>query len=244
MTTPTAPTGALALALSSSTGVMSAAVGRVGEADALAAVTTITDRRHAEEISPLVQKLLADSGVTLGELELLIVDRGPGRFTGLRVGLATIKTLGFALGVPVVGLTSLEILAAVARSRSIVGVEAAVPQAAAPIITAVIDARRNEVFQQRFNADLHPADPPAVGPAAALAAEAGGIVIGDGLDRYRSDYEAAAVAGAELVAGIDVDAAVMLAVAADQVTVSGSKIEPLYLRDPDVNPNVKVRPRV
>ena len=61
----------LALALSSSTGVMSAAVGPVGANGPLAAITLTTDCRHAEEISPLIQKLLADSGVTLGDLELV-----------------------------------------------------------------------------------------------------------------------------------------------------------------------------
>jgi len=232
----------LALALSSSTGVMSAAVGRPGAPDPLAATTLATDRRHAEEISPLIQKLLADSGITLGDLQLLVVDRGPGRFTGLRVGLATITTLAFALGIPVVGLTSLEVLAAVARSRS--AGEAAGSGPALTAITAVIDARRNEVFQQRFGIDLEPAVAPAVGPAAELAVEARGIVVGDGLDRYRDDYEAAAVADVRLVAGVEVDAAVMLAMAVDREAVAGSAIEPLYLRDPDVNPNVKTRPRL
>lgn len=231
----TGRSGALALALSSSTGVISAAAGRVGSVDAMAAVTLPTDRRHAEEISPLIQKLLADSGVTLADLELLIVDRGPGRFTGLRVGLATIKTLAFALGVSVVGMSSLEILAAVARSQRCGDVDT---------ITAVIDARRNEVFQQRFGLDLQPVGSPDVGPAEALAAEAIGVVVGDGLDRYRADYEAADVAGAELIAGVEVDAAVMLTVAEGRAAVAGARIEPLYLRDPDVNPNVKTRPRV
>ncbi len=225
------------LALSSSTGVISAAVGLIDAATPLAAATLATDRRHAEEISPLVQKLLADSGIGLGDLGLLVVDRGPGRFTGLRVGLATIKTLAFALDVPVVGLTSLEILAAVVRSRP--GADGGPDQ-----ITAVIDARRNEVFQQSFGIDADSSTSPEVGPAADLAARATGVVVGDGLDRYRADYEAAAVEGAELVAGVNVDAAVMIAVAADLTSSAGSAIEPLYLRDPDVNPNVKIRPRV
>lgn len=234
--------GSLALTLSSSTGVMSAAVGRVGAGDPLAAVTLTTDRRHAEEVSPLIQKLLADGGVTLGDLELLIVDRGPGRFTGLRVGLATIKTLGFALEVPVVGVTSLEVLAAVAHSLATE--EDGGNRPAPTTITAVIDARRNEVFQQRFGSDLVALGEPAVGPAVELAAVAQGIVVGDGLDRYLCDYAAAGVAGARLLTGIEVDAAVMLTMAADRPAVAPSAIEPLYLRDPDVNPNVKTRPRV
>lgn len=238
-----APTNSLALALSSSTGVMSAAVGRLGSAEPLAVTTLTTDRRHAEEISPLVQKLLADAGIALGDLEMLVVDRGPGRFTGLRVGLATIKTFAFALDVPVVALTSLEILAAVGRSR--MRLESAGEGAGdePEVVTAVIDARRNEVFQQQFGPEAEPRGGPDVGSARTLAAEARGMVVGDGLDRYRDDYEAAGVAGAVLATGVDVDASVMLTVAAGRTAEAGSKIKPLYLRDPDVNPNVKTRPR-
>lgn len=249
----TTQNGALALALSSSTGVMSAAVGRIGSADPLAATTVTTDRRHAEEISPLVQKLMADSGITLGDLELLVVDRGPGRFTGLRVGLATIKTFAFALGIPVVGLTSLEILAAVARARLETAADGpglvSKPDCPSPV-TAVIDARRSEVFQQVFAVDLEPVGRAAVGPAAVQAAQARGVVVGDGADRYRAEYETAGiadtgdVADAVLVPGVDVDASVMLVVAAGRTATAGAEIEPLYLRDPDVNPNVKTRPRV
>lgn len=238
----TASVGSLALALSSSTGVMSAAVGPIGAGDPLAADTLTTERRHAEEISPLIQNILADSGVKLDDLDLLIVDRGPGRFTGLRVGLATIKTLAFALKLPVIGLTSLEILAAAARSFPID--EPNGSRSPTTAITAVIDARRNEVFQQRFGFDLEPLGDPAVGPAAELASRAEGVVVGDGLDRYRSDYEAAGDVGVRLLSGVAVDAAVMLTITADRSAIAGSLIEPLYLRDPDVNPNVKTRPRL
>ena len=234
----------LALALSSSTGVMSAAVGRVGTTDPLAATTLATDRRHAEEISPMIQKLLADGGVALGDIEVFVVDRGPGRFTGLRVGLATVKTLAFATGAGVVALTSLEILAAVARSRFDDDVRHGADEISRFPVTAVIDARRNEVFQQLFGSDGKPLGDPQVGPATTLAAEAVGLVVGDGLDRYRADYEAAAAtAQSRLIDGVDVDASVMLTVAAGRPVSPGSRVEPLYLRDPDVNPSVKTRPR-
>ena len=69
------------------------------------------------------------------------VDVGPGLFTGLRVGVGTVKALAFALELPVVTATSLEVLAhAVARSGP----------AGGQLVVPVVDARRGEVFSARF----------------------------------------------------------------------------------------------
>ncbi|MEM7273117.1 MAG: tRNA (adenosine(37)-N6)-threonylcarbamoyltransferase complex dimerization subunit type 1 TsaB [Actinomycetota bacterium] len=223
-----AVTAPLTLAVSSSTGVMSLAVGR-SAADG-AAVVVPTERRHAEELSPRLQAVLAEAGVGLGDLERLAVDVGPGRFTGLRVGVATVRALAFALDLPVVGCSSLAVLAA--------GPAAQAEAAGAPV-TAVIDARRSEVFQQCFVAGA-PAGPAEVGPAADLAAAARGLVVGDGADRYRSDYDA--VAGLTVIEGRNPVAATMLDLAGDDPGRPGVTIVPDYLRDPDAVPNIRTRP--
>lgn len=233
------------LAVTSSTGVISAAVGTVGPdgVSVLSEATYETERRHAEEIGPLIQKLLADAGLPIGDLDTLVADRGPGRFTGLRVGLATVKTLAYALDIPVIGLTSLRILSAIPAAVN----HDEYRKQAAETVTAVIDARRNEVFQQTFS-NGQPVASPVVGPAGVLAKTAAGIVVGDGLDRYFDLYRSASPAVHDKPAsfpvdGVGVDAMTMLTLAADRDPQSGSTLEPLYLRDPDVNPNVKTRPR-
>ena len=220
---------------------MSVAVGLVGADLPMTSATIETDRRHAEEIAPLIQGLLAEAGMKLGELDVLVVDRGPGRFTGLRVGLATVRTLAFALDVPVVGLTSLEILANV---ESVVDHDWYTD--AGETVTSVIDARRNEVFQQSFKAG-RPIGDEMIGPADELAGRAVGVVVGDGLDRYHDAYQS--VSGLEpnggmAMVGVTVDAGTMLKMAGGADPKPGAEIEPLYLRSPDVNPNVKTRPRV
>jgi tRNA threonylcarbamoyl adenosine modification protein YeaZ len=96
--------------------------------------------RHSQELLPAVDRLLGQAGLRLRELSAVIVGTGPGAFTGLRVGLATAKTLAHELGVPVLGIpTSAAILDAAggagrlwlpsgARDRLlIVGAEAPVP---------------------------------------------------------------------------------------------------------------------
>lgn len=233
----TAATGRLTLAVTSSTGVMGLAVGRVsdGHVGHLGEVVVVTDRRHAEEISPRLQMLLADAGVALRDIDLLAIDVGPGRFTGLRVGLATVRALAFSLDRPVIGLSSLTVLAA--------GTASEVSNGAGDTVTAVIDARRNEVFQQTFTGGSA-SGPAVVGGAETLAAQARGVVVGDGLDRYLDHYRAAAArTGAIPVTEQNPRAATMLELCRGVDGEPGTSIQPLYLRDPDANPNIKTRPQ-
>ena len=60
--------------------------------------------RHSQELLPAVQRLLERAGLHLNDLAAVVVGTGPGAFTGLRVGLATAKTLAHELGVPVIGI--------------------------------------------------------------------------------------------------------------------------------------------
>lgn len=226
------------LAITTSTGVTGVAVGPLGtpgpesraESRAVSRVVT-TDRRHAEELTPMVHDALTECGVEVGDLSVLVVDIGPGRFTGLRVGLATVRALAFAAEIPVVGLSSLEVLAAT------------VADAEGQPVTGVVDARRGEVFQQSFESGLQPValGPADVGTAESLVSQAVGVVVGDGADLYAEVYRTAKT-GIVHRPGRNLDPAVMLAMAGNMEAVPGPQVTPLYLRDPDVNPNIKTRP--
>jgi tRNA threonylcarbamoyladenosine biosynthesis protein TsaB len=67
--------------------------------------------RHAENLFGHIESVLADASASREDLSLIGVDIGPGRFTSLRVGLATAKGLAFGLGLPIVGVSSLRVLA-------------------------------------------------------------------------------------------------------------------------------------
>lgn len=92
---------------------------------------------HSERLLPAVDRVLADAGWRPGDLEGVAVAIGPGSFTGLRVGLATAKGLAVALRVPVVGVPTLDAMAA------------ALPFAALPVCP-VVDARKGEVYCARY----------------------------------------------------------------------------------------------
>jgi tRNA threonylcarbamoyladenosine biosynthesis protein TsaB len=120
------------LALSTSTPQFGAAV-LTAEGVVLGEVASGVARRHFRGFMPAVDRLLEACGRPLAELEGIVAARGPGSFTGLRVGLAAAKGMAHGLGIPLVGVSSLEALAW------------RIPFSELPVC-AVIDSRRGELF--------------------------------------------------------------------------------------------------
>lgn len=119
---------------------------------------------QAETLPPRVAEMFAAAGVSFKQLDRVAVTVGPGAFTGVRVGLAFAKGLRLATGAAILGVTTLECLAAQAAR--------AVPGHAAGV---AIDAKRGEVYAQAFDASAAPLTDGAavaVGDAAALFREA------------------------------------------------------------------------
>lgn len=106
------------LALDTGTSRIVVAAGDVDGA-ALAVLGEPAGYRHGELLLATVDKVLARTGLERGDLRGIIVGTGPGAFTGLRVGLATAKTLAHGLGIPIVGIgTALALIHAAARNGS------------------------------------------------------------------------------------------------------------------------------
>ncbi|MGZ9099505.1 MAG: tRNA (adenosine(37)-N6)-threonylcarbamoyltransferase complex dimerization subunit type 1 TsaB, partial [Brevundimonas sp.] len=109
-------------------------------------------RGHSERLAGFARDAMAGAGLDFAALDRIGVTVGPGSFTGLRVGLAFAQGLGAALDRPVVGVSTLDALAASAGP--------------AAEIAALIDARRGQVYARFWRGDA------ATGPAEALALEA------------------------------------------------------------------------
>lgn len=128
----------LILAIDTATPTCSVAVTRN---HLLLAETTFTGgRTHATRLMTLVEDTLTLSGVDKMDIDGFAVSKGPGTFTGLRIGISTIKGLAFALNKPIAGVCSLEALAW------------QFPFASMDIIP-MIDARRGEVYYSRYRFD-------------------------------------------------------------------------------------------
>ncbi len=126
-------------------------------------------RAHAELLAPAIEEVCAVSGCTVADVDVVAVDVGPGLFTGLRVGVATAKALAQALGIGVLGVGSLDVLAAAAAGAAAgaEGSPGAAPGGAAPVgaIAAVVDARRGEVFVAAYRFDRAGGAGPVPGPS-------------------------------------------------------------------------------
>jgi len=130
---------------------------------------------HATRLLELACGLLAEAGVAWGELERIAVGLGPGTFTGLRVGVATARGLAQSLSVQLVGVSSLQALAAAAFAEGAPLAEGSWPPPDS--VLAVIDARRGEVFAAAYERD-GAADPPLqLTPPRALAPHELGSVV-------------------------------------------------------------------
>src|SRR4051812_30102146 len=84
----------------------------------LAHQLVVMERGHAEALAPMVQALMQQARVPFADIERLAVTTGPGTFTGQRVGLAFVRGLRVALKRPLIGITTLEAMAAAAMAET------------------------------------------------------------------------------------------------------------------------------
>lgn len=98
-------------------------------------------RRHTVELAPIVRELLLEAGVTAGDLAAVAVAIGPGSYTGLRIGLALAKGIALVAGCPVVGIPTLDIVAAACTLSGAPGAGA---------LLAVVVAGRGRLIAGRY----------------------------------------------------------------------------------------------
>ncbi|WP_428772000.1 tRNA (adenosine(37)-N6)-threonylcarbamoyltransferase complex dimerization subunit type 1 TsaB [Vibrio sp.] len=194
----------------------------------------VAPRDHTKKILPMVDDVLKEAGLTLGELDALAFGRGPGSFTGVRIGIGIAQGLAFGADLPMIGVSTLKAMAQGSFRRH-----------QAEHVACAIDARMNEVYWGRFsrlaNGDWSEAEPECVIPPAelnTLLSEADNQfhwhTAGTGWQSYAEELAQLTL---PLVQG-DVqfpeaeDIAFLAQFAlADGATVSAEQASPVYLRD-------------
>jgi len=169
--------------------------------------------KHAEQLAPLIEQALDRAGIVRQDVTAIAVGVGPGPFTGLRVGLVTARTLGYALDVPVYGVCSLDVLA----------VEAVATGAVSGDFVVATDARRKEVYLASYDEQGGRLDGPSVARPADVATEA--PVVGPGAELYPDAFPHRV--------GPSAPSAGWLARAVAEELAELGDPEPLYLRRPD-----------
>jgi tRNA threonylcarbamoyl adenosine modification protein YeaZ len=181
--------------------------------DVVVELTSERPLQHGEQLAPLIEQALAQAGLVRQDLTAIGVGVGPGPFTGLRVGLVTARTLGYALELPVYGVCTLDVLA----------VEAVDTRAVTGDFVVATDARRREVYLAAYDADGGRLDGPEVGKPADLATEL--PVVGEGAVLYTEAFPHAV--------GPTRPSAGWLARVIAEERAELHDPEPLYLRRPD-----------
>jgi tRNA threonylcarbamoyladenosine biosynthesis protein TsaB len=176
---------------------------------------------HAARLLVLVEEALAQAGATWDDIDRIAAGVGPGGFTGLRLGIATARALAQARALPLVGVSSLQALAA--------------PH---PAALAVIDARRGEVFAAGWHGGERFLDPVAIAPGE-LAAQVvpGTLAVGDGAIKFRVELErAGAVVPADESPAHRVSALEVCRLGAAGDPADRDALLPDYCREPDAKP--------
>ncbi|ANH36806.1 tRNA threonylcarbamoyladenosine biosynthesis protein TsaB [Nocardioides dokdonensis FR1436] len=169
--------------------------------------------KHGEQLAPLIDAVMRQVGVVRQDLTAIGVGVGPGPFTGLRVGLVTARTLGFALEIPVYGVCTLDVLA----------IEAVDTAAVDRDFVVATDARRKEVYLAAYDAEGTRLQGPVVDKPAELAT--GVPVVGEGALLYPEAFP--------LAVGPTRPSAAWLARVVVDERAELVDPDPMYLRRPD-----------
>ena len=169
------------LAIDTATSQVSVAFGRDGRV--LGEVRIDGGRRHAEQLTPAIAYLATELSIDVGTLAAVAVGTGPGLYTGLRVGVTTARTMAQSLGIPIVGIPSLDLVAHPWRTTQ-------------RRVVAVLDARRREVFSAQYRPvpggfqrdGEYTVGSPSVLAAEMLARSEDVLLVGDGALVYADSF--------------------------------------------------------
>lgn len=226
------------LGIETATERVSVAIG--GHEGVLGMFEVTRGRRHAETLVPAIDFVCRQADVTLDEISVVAVDMGPGLFTGMRVGLASAKAIAQALRVPMIAISSLDLLAYPLRRTD-------------KVIAAVIDARKGEIFYALYRqvpGGVQRVSEPTAGRVDDLVADllARGqeaVCVGDGAIRYREEIaNGPRVEVAEQFFAHPSSAPLVQlahAKALREEWVNPWEVEAMYLRKPDAEINWSTR---
>lgn len=133
------------------------------------------ERGHAETLMPMAREVVGDTGFQ--GLDLVAVSIGPGAYTGLRIAIAAARGLGLARGIPVLGISSLDVHRHLARREGVTGA-----------VVVLLETKRADFYLQAFDSDDAPLLAPSVAGAADVAAQLASLdsaaLVGDAVTRY------------------------------------------------------------
>ena len=127
----------LILGISTSSNIASVALSK--DAECIKELNINNNKTHSETLLPLINELLSETNIKLQDINLIACDNGPGSFTGIRIGISTVKAIAESLNIPVIAVSSLEGLAYNIHDSE--------------CICSLIDAKNNQVYCGLFDSN-------------------------------------------------------------------------------------------
>lgn len=189
-----------------------------------------TAREQAVILAPTIQEVVEEAQCDFSDIDLIVCSKGPGSFTGLRIGLATARTMALSLDRPLVGLTSLDIMARHYQADK--------------DVLIVLETKRQDFYARYYNADYTPlTEPMALSADEVLqnAPDDNFVVGGDCLERFQSSVSVEL----ELLDNLTQSDPILMCQMGFEAFKTDDfpdKVEPLYLRGADVS-HPKNQPR-
>ena len=204
-----------------------------------------SDRQHAEALTPMIDFVCKQAAIELWDVGGIAVDIGPGLFTGMRVGIASAQAIAQVIDVPIIPVTSLDILSAAVHSNC-------------EVIASIVDARRGEVYWSLYrliDGKRKQVSAPQIGSPELCAVDVldrgqSTMLVGTGAIKHETEFRERLIPVLPLVEFADdkhsmplastlVEIAHERALRGDWVQVD--EVSPLYLRAPDAEINWSTR---
>ena len=180
------------------TGTDTCSVGLAKNGELVALRESAEERDHARRVAVYTNEILEGHEIDPADLDAVAVSKGPGSYTGLRIGVSFAKGLCYGLGIPLIGVGSLDSLCEAAREDREAGLIKAADWDSA-LLVPMIDARRMEVFGQVFDTAGNP------------LTEAGAwIVDGDSRNCRNADSEGGGLSWDKYLFGVEGDGEVLI----------------------------------
>lgn len=222
---------AIILCIDTATDICSVAVSRNGQVEGYSAAEAVNS--HAENINLLIDKSLKLSNTSFQQLDAIAVSMGPGSYTSLRVGAATVKAIAMTLDIPVIGIGTLVQLAHSVKDDD----------HKADYIIPMIDARRMEVYTSTYNGAMELIDAPQ-----SLVLDAGSyesfhnskvLFVGNGANKMEQLTNSETWNIRSIANTADQLVPMVEAYYQKKLFISAIKFTPLYLKSPNITQSKK-----
>ncbi len=186
---------------------------------------------HAERLIPIISAVMVEAGLAFSDLDRIAVTVGPGSFTGTRIGVAAARALAASTSLPVIGVTTLEVIA---ETFAVLEGDTSPPE-----VLVAIEARNNQVYAQIVSlSERKQSSVPALmthSEAASLLPDAACTIVGSGAERVAALVNARSAPLFVFSAQLEPRAAILAQIAMRR-DADAEPVRPLYLRPPDAKP--------